>query len=340
MRSLEGGAATVAMGSGMAAISHTLLGLLEAGNRIVVHRSLFVGVRTLLDDFVAKLGIDVVCADLNDSNDLARVLEKPTRLVYFETVSNPNLEVIDAPGVIAAARQAGVIVVVDNTILTPFLFKPLACGADVVIHSATKYLSGHGDVLAGMATFQDAVLGQRVHKSRRILGGLLNPLGAFLVMRGMKTLPLRMARHCENAQKVAEYLQQHPRVKKVHYPGLPQAPGHARASTFLSAFGGIVSFEPRDDFEWESFSKKLRVCCPGMSFGDAANARTARRADSTLRGSGRGRRYHRRPGAGPRPLNRASQAVADRFSLESFSARGNSLRSRNTPLRSRRRESH
>ncbi len=270
MRSLEGGAATVAMGSGMAAISHTLLGLLEAGDRIVVHQSLFVGVRTLLNDVVAKLGIDVVPVDLNNPDDLTRALAKPTRLVYFETISNPDLDVIDAPEVIATARQAGVLVVVDNTILTPYLFKPLACGADVVIHSATKYLSGHGDVLAGMATFKDATLGRQVHKSRRLLGGLLNPLGAFLVMRGMKTLPLRMARHCENAQQVAEYLERNASVKKVHYPGLPQATGHSRARSFLTAFGGIVSFEAHESFEWERFSKRLRICRPGMSFGDAA----------------------------------------------------------------------
>ena len=139
-----------------------------------------------------------------------------------------------------------------------------------MIHSATKYLSGHGDMLAGMATFKDAAVAQQVHKSRRILGGLLNPLGAFLVMRGMKTLPLRMKRHCENAQKVAEYLEQHPRTKKVHYPGLPSTPGHSTAKSFLKGFGGIVSFDVREGFEWERFSQQLQLCRPGMSFGDAA----------------------------------------------------------------------
>jgi cystathionine beta-lyase len=150
------------------------------------------------------------------------------------------------------------------------LFKPLACGADIVLHSATKYLAGHGDVLAGMATFADEALGKQVHKSRRILGGCLTPLAAFLVMRGMKTLPLRMARHCQNAQQVAEYLDRHPRIKTVHYPGLPSTPGHARAKSFLKGFGGIVSFETHQPLDWPSFSKKLKVCRPGMSFGDAA----------------------------------------------------------------------
>ncbi len=204
MRSLEGGAATVAMGSGMAAVSHTLLGLLAAGDRIVVHQSLFIGVRTLLNDYVAKLGIDVARVDLNSPDELARALEKPTRLVYFETVSNPDLAVVDAPKVMSMASQSGATVVVDNTLLTPYLFKPLAHGADVVIHSATKYLSGHGDMLAGMATFKDAAVAQLVHKSRRILGGLLNPLGAFLVMRGMKTLPLHETplRKCKRSPSI------------------------------------------------------------------------------------------------------------------------------------------
>jgi cystathionine beta-lyase/cystathionine gamma-synthase len=172
--------------------------------------------------------------------------------------------------VIATARDAGVIVVVDNTIATPFLLKPMALGADVVVHSATKYLSGHGDVLAGLATFRDKSTGEQIHKARRILGGHLSPLSAFLVMRGMKTLPLRMQRHCDNAQKVAEYLEQHPRVKKVHYPGLTSSPGRQRATAFLKGFGGLVSFYLCDELDWVRFSGRLTVCRPGMSFGDAA----------------------------------------------------------------------
>jgi methionine-gamma-lyase len=270
MRSLEGGATTLAMASGMAAISHTLLGLLKAGDRIVVHRSLFIGVQTLLGDFVSQLGIEVVVVDLNDTAALARALERPARLVYYETLSNPTLEVIDVPTVAAAARRSGALVVVDNTLLTPYLFKPLASGADVVIHSATKYLSGHADVLAGLVTFGDAELGQQVHKSRRILGGLLSPLAAFLVMRGMRTLPLRMTRHCQSAQQIAEYLAVHPRVEAVSYPGLPTAADHARAKSLLAGCGGIVSFQLREPLGWEEISPRFKLCRPGMSFGDAA----------------------------------------------------------------------
>jgi cystathionine beta-lyase/cystathionine gamma-synthase len=163
-----------------------------------------------------------------------------------------------------------VLVLVDNTLLTPYLFKPLEFGADVVLHSATKYLSGHGDILAGVVTFKDGALGQRVHKARRILGGLLSPLGASMVMRGMKTLPLRMKRHCENAQSVAEFLIQHPQVTNVSYPGLPHSADHSRATTFLKHFGAIISFETRAPLSWDGFSKSLRVCRPEMSFGDPA----------------------------------------------------------------------
>lgn len=268
MRSLEGGGLTLALSSGMAAISHTLLGLLAAGDRMVVHRALFIGVQSLLDELVANLGIVVVAVDLNDRTRLARALETKTKLVYFETLTNPALELLDAPAIIAAARGAGALAVVDNTILTPWLFRPLEHGADVVVHSATKYLSGHGDVLAGFATFRDATLGQQVHKARRLLGGLLSPMAAFLVLRGMKTLGLRIERHCANALAIAEHLQGHPQVKSVAYPGLPSSRDHARARALLEGFGGVVSFEPADDFDWQRFAEELRLCRPWMSFGD------------------------------------------------------------------------
>jgi methionine-gamma-lyase len=268
MRRVEGGAVSVAMASGMAAVSHTLFGLLKFADRIVAHRSLFIGVQTLLNDFVSRLGIEVVQSDLNSPDQLSQALERPCRLIYFETIGNPGLEVVDAPAVIAAARKRGIMVVVDNTMLTPCLFRPLECGADVVIHSATKYLSGHGDALAGFVTCQDAATGEKVRTARRILGGLLSPVNAFLVMRGMKTLPLRMERHCRNAQLVAEFLERHPRVRTVLYPGLPSAPGHLKAKSFLKGFGGVVSFEPREPFDWKRFSANLKLCRVGMSFGE------------------------------------------------------------------------
>lgn len=270
MRSLEGGAFAIAMGSGMAAISHTLFGLLKPGDRLIVHRSVFVGVQSLLNDFVSKFGIRVAQIDLNSSRAIDEALSEPAQLVYFETISNPGLEVVDAPAVIARARRARVPVAVDNTLLTPCLFKPLDCGADIVIHSATKYLSGHGDVLAGIVTVKDEALGKQLHMCRRLLGGLLSPLGAFLVMRGLKTLPLRMARHCENAQHVAERLVRHPLVKQVRFPGLSSTSDHERARSFLTGFGGLVSFDTCESVRWDRFASLLKLCAVGMSFGDPA----------------------------------------------------------------------
>ena len=270
IRRLEGGTATVAMSCGMAAVSHTLLGLLQTGSRVVVHKSIFIGVQTLLKDYVSKLGIDVVQIDLNSPDELANALKTPTRLVYFETISNPGQDVVDVPAVIATAHSNNALVAIDNTVLTPFLFRPLELGADIVIHSGTKYLAGHGDVLAGFATFQDKSLADQVHKTRRLLGGMLSPHSAFLVMRGVKSLPLRITKHCQNAQQVAEFLHQHPRVQRVLYPGLPSNPTHTVAKSFLKSFGGMVCFDACEPFDWECFKTSLRLCRPGMSFGDAA----------------------------------------------------------------------
>jgi methionine-gamma-lyase len=270
MRQLEGGALSLATASGMAAVSQTLLAILRAGSRIIVHQSIFIGVQTLLSDFIARLGIEVVQIDLNSADALAEATQRPADAIYFETLSNPKLEVVNPSFAVAAARKCGARVIVDNTILTPVICRPLQHGADVVIHSATKYLAGHGDVLAGIATFRDVELAKQVHKSRRILGGVLSPLSAYLVMRGMKTLPLRVAKHCENAQRVAAFLETQPLVQRVHYPGLPSSPYHAAAKSFLDRFGGLVSFDPRDDFDWDGFRNGLGLCRTSMSFGDPA----------------------------------------------------------------------
>ncbi|HVR09553.1 MAG TPA: PLP-dependent transferase [Thermoanaerobaculia bacterium] len=271
IRLLEGGggeAMTIATASGMAAVSQTLLGLLRAGDRMIVHDRVFVGVQTLLDDFVSELGIEVARVDLTRPEELAAALSRPARLVYFETVVNPTLEVLPAPEIIAAAHAHGAWAIVDNTALTPCLFRPLEHGADAVVHSATKYLSGHGDALGGAVTCASRALGEKVHKARRILGGHLSPHSAFLIMRGLKTLPMRIDRHCRNAGEVAEFLARHPAVRQVWYPGLPATAENQVASAFLSRFGGLISFEPQEPFSWDRFTGGLRLCRPWMSFGD------------------------------------------------------------------------
>jgi methionine-gamma-lyase len=269
VRELEGGAFTVATATGMAAVSQTLLGLLRQGDRLVVHRRIFIGVRTLLEDFLPHYGIEVVAVDLNDPGLLARALEAPaTAAVYFETLSNPHIEVVDAPAVLAAVRRAGVLSLVDNTLLTPCLFRPLEHGADVVIHSASKYIGGHGDALGGVVTLRDPAQGEQVLKARRILGGMLSPHNAYLLQRGLKTLPMRMERHCASALRVAAFLDEHPRVRKVNHPSLASSPDHARAASFLKRFGGLMSLELADREEQARFLGALRLCKVRFSFGE------------------------------------------------------------------------
>ena len=269
-RELEGGGGTMATASGMAAASQTLLGLLRSGDRLVVHREMFVGVRTLLEDFLPNYGIEVAAVDMTDLDRLEQALETPTRMVYFEPVSHPAFDVIDVPAAIAIARRAGALALVDNTLLTPCLFRPLEHGADVVIHSVTKYAGGHGDAIGGVITARDEELARRIRKARRILGGTLSPWNAYLLLRGLKTLPLRMDRHCSSALAVAMFLEEHPRVSRVFYPGLASCPGHATAASFLTRFGGILSFELEDDSGKESFGKALGLCKVRFSFGDSA----------------------------------------------------------------------
>jgi methionine-gamma-lyase len=268
VRELEGGGVTIATATGMAAVSQTLLALLQSGDRLVVHCNIFVGVRTLLADYFPGLGIRVEAVDLRDLDALARALEEPAAAVYFETVSNPHINVVDAPGAIAVARRAGVPVILDNTLLTPCLFRPLAHGADLVIHSASKYIGGHGDALGGLVTARDPEVGERIRKARRLFGGMLNPHAAYLLLRGLKTLPLRIARHSANAERIAELLAAHPRVVEVNYPSLPASPDRERARSFLSAFGGLMSFRLAGGDEVERFRQALPPGKVRFSFGE------------------------------------------------------------------------
>jgi len=269
---LEGGARTVAAASGMAAVSQTWLALLRAGDRLVAHNTVYAGVQILLEQYLPRYGIEVEQVDMTDLDQLRRALEKPAKIVHFEPLANANLDVIDAPAAIEIAHQAGAAAVIDNTFLSPYLFRPLEHGADVVIHSATKYLCGHGDALAGVVTASTEQLGETIHSARSYFGGILGPQSAFLVMRGIKTLPIRMEKHCANAQRVAEFLDAHPKIARVFYSGLASSPGHGAASSYLTRFGGMVSFAPTPDWHWNDAdaAKHLRLCKPWVSLGDVS----------------------------------------------------------------------
>jgi len=269
MKALEGAEWALATSCGMAAISQTQFGLLRSGDRVVCHRNAYSGSTFLLrEDLPDRWQVSVEWVDMRDIEKLKDALRKKTRLVYFEVVSNSNMDVIDVSAAAAAAHEAGALVVVDNTFLTPYLMRPIEHGADVVIYSATKYLSGHGDALGGFVLGNCQEIRERIHRMRIILGGVLSPMNAFLIMRGIKTLAMRMERHQSNAQKVAEFLESHPKVTDVRYPGLKSYYAHGVAAAQMSGFGGMMGFTPAPALDTGKFTGSLRMCKPWYSLGD------------------------------------------------------------------------
>ena len=240
---LEGSAACLAASSGMGAISAVLLGLLQSGDHVIAQSRLYGGTHGVLSDLARRFGIEVSRIVGTGTDELASVLRPRSRLLYLETIANPTTDIADLPTMLAASRAAGLVSVVDNTFATPVLCRPHEYGADVVIHSATKYLGGHDDVVAGIAAFADADLYRRVWQFGVNLGVVADPFASRLVLRGIKTLPLRVARHCENAGRLARLLAGHPQVTNVRWPGLADHPGHALASRILDGFGGVLCFD-------------------------------------------------------------------------------------------------
>jgi len=238
---LESGDRALLFSSGMAAISSTLLAYLSKGGRVVSQEDIYGGTFSLLRFHLQPLGFDVHFAP-TDTEALIAAITPQTEVVWLESPTNPLLKIVDYPEVAKAAHEQGAIVMVDNTFASPANQRPLEAGADLVMESGTKYLGGHSDLIAGAVAARSLDL-EPVWKKRVVLGGSLDPFAAFLLERGMKTLAVRMERHNSNAQSVAEYLQDHPLVDRVHYPGLPEHPHHALAKRLLDGFGGMVSFE-------------------------------------------------------------------------------------------------
>ena len=253
LASLEGvadgsGGGCVATASGMAATA--LVGyLLHPGDHIVIPDDAYGGTFRFVARVLGEQGVAWDAVDLTDPAALAAALRPETRVVWVETPTNPLLRVVDIGAVAAAAHAAGARVVVDNTFATPYLQRPLDHGADVVLHSSTKYLGGHSDVVGGALVTADPGLHERLRFLQNAAGPVPGPFDCFLVLRGLKTLAVRMERHCENAARVAEFLAQDERVAEVLYPGLPGHPGHALAHRQMGGFGGMVSFRPRGGAE-------------------------------------------------------------------------------------------
>jgi cystathionine beta-lyase/cystathionine gamma-synthase len=240
---LEGGVEATATASGMGAIASVLLGMASAGEHLLLQRDLYGGTFSLASVVARRLGIGTSFVDATDPIAVKEALRPVTRAVYVETIANPTMTVADLPAVAEVARDAGVPLVVDNTVASPFLCRPIEHGASVVVHSATKYLGGHNDVVGGVAVFADRELHQRAWKTLLDIGASADPFAAWLVLRGIKTLPVRMERHGVNAGKVAELLAGHPKVERVYWPGLAGHPTHAVANRVLDGFGGMLSFD-------------------------------------------------------------------------------------------------
>ncbi len=237
----------LAFASGMAAVDAVLRATLQPGDEVIAVADLYGGAYRILDKVMQPLGIKVTFADLSDAANLQAAISPQTRLVWLETPTNPLLNLVDVAALSAIAHAHGAKVAVDNTFATPYLQNPLQQGADIVVHSATKYLGGHSDVLLGLVAVNDEALFKAIKFIQNAAGAVPGPQDCFLTLRGIKTLALRMERHCDNAERVAAYLQQHPAIEKVFFPGLVDHPGHALAKRQMRRFGGIVTVYLRDN---------------------------------------------------------------------------------------------
>lgn len=238
---LEKSESAVAFSSGMAAISGVLHSFLRSGKRVVSTRDSYGGTNKIFEEFLPRMGVEVTLCDTLDTEAIEHEIAKGCDLLYLETPTNPTLKVLDIRRLVAAAKRVGALVVADNTFATPLNQNPLALGVDVVVHSATKFLSGHGDVLGGVVCGAESLMAQ-VRHYREINGAALDPFSAYLIIRGIKTLALRLRQQQQSAQALAEYLLTEPLVEAVNYPGLPSHPGHAIACSQMRGFGAIVSF--------------------------------------------------------------------------------------------------
>ena len=265
--SLEGAEAALVAASGMGAISTLALSLLNAGDHVVAQRIIYAGTRALLNDTLSRFGVSVTYVDQEDTPAFAAALRPNTKLVMLETPSNPLLGITDLREVARAAHAAGALVSVDNTIATPVNQRPLALGADLVVHSATKYLGGHSDLIAGVIAGKREII-DRMWKTHITTGAVLGPIDAWLLLRGLRTLDVRVQQHNRTAQAIAEHLAAHPRIERVFYPGLASHAQHDLAAQQMTGFGGLVSFEVRGTFEeTRDVVRKLKLIRNAVSLG-------------------------------------------------------------------------
>ncbi len=274
LAALEHAEAGMAMSSGMGAVTTVLWTALKAGDHLLADDALYGCTFSFFTHGLTRYGVEVTLVDFSDIEKVREAIRPNTKVFYFETPTNPNLKIIDIEAVAKLAHETcpEAKVIVDNTFATPYLQRPLDLGADVVIHSATKYLNGHGDVIAGMAAGKaDFIQECTLFGLKDMTGAVLGPFEAYLIDRGLKTLDIRVKKHCENAMKVAKFLEGHPMVKRVIYPGLESHPRHDVAKKQMrNGFGGIVTFELNATREESAeFTNSLKLCTIAVSLGDA-----------------------------------------------------------------------
>jgi len=264
---LEGGERALLFASGMCAITTTLFTLLSTGDHLVMVSGSYRRTHEFAFSYLNRWGIETTLAPIDDPAALAAAIRPTTRVIYSETPTNPYLRVMDLAQMVEIARQHGITTMLDSTFATPINLRPLEYGVDLVIHSATKYLGGHNDLLAGAVIGSGETLAP-IQSARGVLGGISNPHDAYLLLRGLKTLELRVRRQNENGQRVAQFLADHPAVRRVYYPGLPSHPDHEIARRQMAGFGGVVSFEIEGDMDKTSrFVDLLRLPYIGPTLG-------------------------------------------------------------------------
>ena len=268
---LEEGEAAVATSSGMGAISSTLWTVLKAGDHVVTDKTLYGCTFALMCHGLTRFGIEVTFVDTSNLDEVKNAMKENTRVVYLETPANPNLKIVDLEALSKLAHtNPHTLVIVDNTFTTPYMHKPLKLGADIVVHSVTKYINGHGDVIAGLVITNKELADQiRFVGLKDMTGAVLGPQDAYYIIRGMKTFEIRMERHCKNAKKVVEFLNKHPKIERVYYPGLETHPGHEIAKKQMKDFGAMISFELKGGFEaGKTLLNNLKLCSLAVSLGD------------------------------------------------------------------------
>ena len=268
---LEEGEAGIAMSSGMGAISSTLWTVLKAGDHVVTDKTLYGCTFALMNHGLTRFGVEVTFVDTSNLEEVKNAMKENTRVVYLETPANPNLKIVDLEGVCKVAHtNPNTLVIVDNTFATPYMQKPLKLGVDVVVHSATKYLNGHGDVIAGLVVTKQELADQiRFVGLKDMTGAVLGPQEAYYIIRGLKTFEIRMERHCKNARTIVDFLNKHPKVEKVYYPGLETHPDYEIAKKQMKDFGAMISFELKGGFEaGKTLLNNLKLCSLAVSLGD------------------------------------------------------------------------